>query len=361
MTTSQRPRGGGSGKSSASKKSTRNPAAAAAKGRGTKKTSSGSKRRSTASSPKAAAARRNRPAKVAQAKPPRSGPFRFLFDGHGHDAWGLILIVAGVLAGLGIWFGMGAIVGRGINNGTGILIGLLRFVLPLVLVAAGVILIRGPRDNPAESSGAGPFEAAGAGPSDSEPPARDHTAVMPEMAHALPPRHSSPAKVLLGGVLAAFVILGLAHLALAGSANVEDDGVDAFNTAGGLLGSATAGLLAGVIGTIGTVVVLVLVGVFAVSLMSGRSIRELARWISVVTTPALAKGGGWLSGLFRISGNAGDSSADADPTSPSVRLYDQESTDDLEETLASPPEPEQQEPPTKRARKKPPPVAVLHR
>lgn len=225
----------------------------------------------------------------------------------------------GVVAALGIWFGLGAVVGRGIANGTGIALGVLRLLVPLALLGAGIALIRGPRTT-AEQSDA------------PKPNPEGHTSVMDvsEIAASEPPApHHSPRRTLSGLILSALVVVGLAHLMLAGEASVDTDGIDAFSSAGGLAGASTAGALASAIGTIGAIVLLVLLGVLAISLLSGRSLKQMAQWISRATNPALAKGGGWLSGLFRIG--ADDSAEPADDSSleaPSVDLYDQDDGDE---------------------------------
>jgi hypothetical protein len=59
------------------------------------------------------------------------------------DVWGLFLVVAAVLCGLGIWFDLTGPFGRFMRSVTGTLVGSARVGLPLAMAAIGWVLIRG--------------------------------------------------------------------------------------------------------------------------------------------------------------------------------------------------------------------------
>ncbi|PLS76334.1 MAG: hypothetical protein CYG61_02565, partial [Actinobacteria bacterium] len=59
------------------------------------------------------------------------------------DVWGLVLIVVGVLAGLGIYADLTGPAGRALQHGAGAVLGLARFVLPVALCGVGAVLVQG--------------------------------------------------------------------------------------------------------------------------------------------------------------------------------------------------------------------------
>jgi hypothetical protein len=231
-----------------------------------------------------------------------SSPLRLLFDGRGHDVWGLVLVALGAISALGIWFSSGAIVGRWADTVAGALLGLLRVAVPLALVVGGVLLIRGPR------------QVASA--ADADTPADED-----EGAHGDPTLEirRSPGRIaamVAGGLLSGVVIMGFAHLMAANGSTIEADGLDAYRGAGGLAGAGIAATLEGVIGPWGTAVVLVALAVLAVSLIGGWSLGQMARFLATHTGPALAATGRWLAGLFRLDPEARNA---ADPLRPGRR------------------------------------------
>ena len=78
------------------------------------------------------AARKKPAAKKKQARPE-----------HHVELWGVGLVVAGVLAALGTWFDLTGPFGRAVRDLTGGLVGVVRFVVPLLLVWMGALLVRG--------------------------------------------------------------------------------------------------------------------------------------------------------------------------------------------------------------------------
>jgi DNA segregation ATPase FtsK/SpoIIIE, S-DNA-T family len=77
--------------------------------------------------------------RASAARPP---VLRSAFDGHVLDAWGLVLLTLGMVAGLGIYLDVAGPAGTAIDRGAGAAIGLVRYVLPVGLVAAGLALVR---------------------------------------------------------------------------------------------------------------------------------------------------------------------------------------------------------------------------
>ena len=66
------------------------------------------------------------------------------------DVWGLILIVGGLVAALGIYADLTGPAGRALRDGAGALLGWARLAAPLVLVGIGAVLVQGrPRQEPA--------------------------------------------------------------------------------------------------------------------------------------------------------------------------------------------------------------------
>ncbi|HUR18071.1 MAG TPA: DNA translocase FtsK 4TM domain-containing protein [Acidimicrobiales bacterium] len=59
------------------------------------------------------------------------------------DVWGLVLIVIGLLAGLGIYADLTGPAGRALQGGAGAGLGLARFVLPVALCGVGAALVQG--------------------------------------------------------------------------------------------------------------------------------------------------------------------------------------------------------------------------
>jgi len=57
--------------------------------------------------------------------------------------WGLVLIVGGVLAGLGIFADLTGPAGRAVRDGSAAALGLGRVLLPVALIGVGAVLVRG--------------------------------------------------------------------------------------------------------------------------------------------------------------------------------------------------------------------------
>lgn len=236
-----------------------------------------------------------------------------LFDGRGHDVWGLVLIVLAAVAAAGIWFSSGAIIGRWMDSATGALFGFVQGLVPVGLAIGGVLLIRGPRQSRVDVR-----DDARSGAT------VDDTAEMDISATGSTVKRT--ATLVVGGVLAAVVLMGFSHLIAADGATVANDGVDAYRSSGGLFGAGIAATLQGIIGTWGTAAVLLGLALLAVSLISGWSLRQMARSVSTASRPAVSATTAWLAGLFRVSGSSDDDSEDAELSAgtPRPTLYDQD-------------------------------------
>jgi S-DNA-T family DNA segregation ATPase FtsK/SpoIIIE len=156
---------------------------------------------------------------------------RSLIDGRSHELIGVVLIGAGLLAGLAMYFDLAGPVGRGIETLFGWVIGLVRYALPVVLVVCGVALIR-----------------------------RGAT--------------SSPVRLLVGWSMILVATLGLLHIAR-GPTGVTTEG-EAMSTAGGWVGSLIAEPLRALVQSAGAVVVLVMVVLGGVLLVTQTSLTTMA-------------------------------------------------------------------------------------
>ena len=172
-----------------------------------------------------------------------------VLSGHRSDLWGLGAILLGLLSAVSLWFGAAGVVGVVVDNGLAAGVGLIRFVVPLGLVALGVALIRG--------SG-----------TDGE--------------------SEWPARVTVGGILLLMSLSGLLHVARARPG--IGDTVDEWGAAGGLLGIGFGGALHAAAAVTGSVLILGLLGMVAVIVLTGSSVGALGRVFVMIVGPPL----GWL-------------------------------------------------------------------
>ncbi len=241
------------------------------------------------------------------------------FDGHGHDAWGLGLIVAGVVSGLGIYLNSAGPVGHGIAVGTGWLIGRAALLVPVVLLASGLLLVRGPR--------------------------------VDELGEPVDDEMVDTIRLGIGSALLALATTGLLHLA--GGQPGLDAGTDTLTRAGGSVGSAVGGALVGLIGSWGAGIVLVALAVLAAVVATGTTVRTAADGTAERIRPV-------RHGLAAVFGRLFVLRADQEAGLEDWGLYDQDAEDDLApviplavdgtEVASAPAEPDAAEKP-KRARK----------
>ena len=177
-----------------------------------------------------------------------------VLSGHRDDLLGLVTILLGLLTAVSLWFGAAGAVGVVVDDGLAAGFGLIRFVVPLGLVALGVSLIRG-----------------GAG-GESEWPTR----------------------LTVGGILLLMSLSGLLHV-LRGRPGISDS-VDEWGAAGGLLGIGLGGALHAGAAVTGAVLVLGLLGIVGVIVLTGSSAGAMGRGLVVIVAPPL----GWLKAQVQL-------------------------------------------------------------
>ena len=219
-----------------------------------------------------------------------SAELRQAVEGREHEYFGLALIGVGVLLGLAIYFRLAGILGRGISELVGWVVGFGRFAVPVVLVAVGVAFVR-----KGESS--------------------------------------SPVRLAVGWSMVGVAGLGILHIFRTPDGWDDWDGmVDA----GGLLGAAVATPLEALIAAAGAVVVLVAVFLGGVMLITSTSLRTMAantgRGVGTVARPLGRVAKKAISDLSTLSSERGSERDDryrgelpAAPRSPGsggITLYD---------------------------------------
>ncbi len=197
---------------------------------------------------------------------------------------GIAIVVAGVVAALGVYLDVAGPVGDGIDTALGWILGLGRFLLPPALVAIGVVAIR-----------------------------------RNESEHRL--------RVAVGGVIVVVAALGLLHLARGGGHMTAK--VDALAPAGGWIGAVIAQPLRTLLSIVGAVVVLLAVLLGGVLIVTGMSlpvlVQKLRANFSTVAVPT-ARAAKKLIKEIQTSGDWGEDKAERD-----VQFFDQ----------SAPPVPEQ--------------------
>ncbi len=193
------------------------------------------------------------------------------FDGHGHDAWGLLCLALGLISALGIYGDLAGPAGGALDTGAGLLVGVARVLVPFALVLLGVRLIRGPGDDEARSIGA-----------------------------------------IVGSVLAGLSITGLLHLVTGGDADAWSR--EALRDGGGAIGGATAVPADALLGPWGSALLLGVVGLLGIVLITRVSVRTAADAAAAGVRPV----GSWVSrtfgALFRLGMDEPDA-GDADEAS----------------------------------------------
>ncbi len=226
-------------------------------------------------------------------------------EGHGRELAGLVCIAAGLVTGLGTYADLAGPVGRAFRWLEGALLGLGRFLVPLALLALGVLLIRSGRD----------------------------PATPEEDLHL---SSGVPARAVVGGLVCAVAGLGLLHLGR--GAPHFDAGVDAVARAGGYLGALIGAPLRALLGPVASVLVLVIVAVAGVVLLTHLSLRAAAGRTAAGVKPVGGVVGRAVASLFRIGGpDRAGAGAQEDPTFAPGAV---EPTDPPEITQVLPPEDE---------------------
>jgi len=202
---------------------------------------------------------------------------------HGHhaDAWGLGLLAAGALVGLGVYADVAGPFGRVVDAGVGAGVGMVKLAVPIALVVTGIGVLRGPE--PAEPDA--------------------------DLEHR-------GARFALASVLLLIAACGLLHMSASQPSITE--GVDALGDAGGLLGLAVASPLAAVVATPGALLVLSTLGLVGLVVLTQTSVRAVAG--SAVGAGSVVRGLGRR--LFEPPGGGAD--AGTSPSEHAAPLYDQD-------------------------------------
>ena len=190
---------------------------------------------------------------------------RQAFDGHGHDVGGLIAIVTGIVAGLGIYADIAGPVGRALGQGIGAAVGWAAWLVPPALIALGVLLVRGPRTE----SGADP---------------------------------AALVRPLVGAGLVLVAACGL--LDLLGGQPEFGDPIDDLVKAGGALGIAVGGTLGGLLGPWAAGFVLVAVAIVGVLIITRTSMRAAAGRTAAGVKPVTGALGKAFAPLFEVGDRA---------------------------------------------------------
>ncbi|MEZ5180287.1 MAG: DNA translocase FtsK [Acidimicrobiales bacterium] len=210
--------------------------------------------------------------------------------GHGADFAGIVAIVLGILAGLGVYADSGGPLGEAAASGVGYVVGAARVVAPVVLVALGILLVRGA-------------------------PVRELAADDPTLVDEDPLVAEHPfARSIFGSLLVSIAALGLLHLLR--DAPRFADGADALADAAGYLGALFGAPLRAVIGPIGAGIVLVAVGFAGILVLTRTTVRHVvgtgAAGVAAGAKPVGRTLGTYLGQLFSLGSERSAAGADTD-------------------------------------------------
>ncbi len=199
--------------------------------------------------------------------------------GHGADFAGIVLIVIGVVAGMGVYADAGGPVGRGTADLVGFVVGAARVIMPILLVVLGALLVRG-----------APLPKA-VDPDD------------PTVVDADPQAAEHPfARNVFGGVLIAIAGLGLLHL-LRGAPRF-DAGADALADSAGYVGAAIGAPIRAAISPIGAAVVFLAIGFAGALVITRTTVRHVAgktaAGVAKGARPVGRQAGAFFNNLFSL-------------------------------------------------------------
>ncbi len=257
---------------------------------------------STAPAKRAAA-----PAPTPTRREQASSGIREAVDGREDEFWGLGFLAVGILLALGIWFTVAGPLGRGANTVVGWFTGVGRYLVPVVLIAVGVALVRKGRS-----------------------------------AHRV--------RLALGWGLSALAVLGVLHV-VRGPEEIWG-GFDTLGRAGGWLGALVGEPLRSLLASAGAIVVLGLMFLGGVLLITGSSVKTAAgnvsRGVSAIAVPAGRR-------LRTAMGNVSTLKSDREATGehPTPQVYDFAQDDDWSDDEAAAAKPKR----TRTPKPLPPPIA----
>ncbi len=213
---------------------------------------------------------------------------------HAGDVVGLLCIAVGIVAGMGVYANAAGPVGRGLDDGIGMVVGWGRVIVPVGLVALGIVLVRGVPDD-----------------EDPDP--------------------ASQSYLWVGGLMIAIGGCGLLHLT--NGRPGLDAPVDDLVDAGGLLGVAAAAPLAAGIAPWGAGLILGALVLAGLVVLTRVPVRVAAESTAAATRPA---GLALVDAAKRVGGNLFSLGGSPTPAH-GVRLFDQDADQliDLDEPEAA--------------------------
>jgi DNA segregation ATPase FtsK/SpoIIIE, S-DNA-T family len=207
------------------------------------------------------------------------------FDGRGHDVWGMVFIVAGLVSALAIYFDLGGPLGQFIDDSSGFLVGLLRVLMPPALIGCGALLIHSGGDKE---------------------------------------REGDDFRTIAGAVVVLVALSGFCHLFGGQPSLNEDDRVGRLSDAGGLLGLAVAAPLERVAWMFGATIVLTAVAFLGAVMFIGIPVRDAVAVLHRAISPLGSALNSSLRSLFTLGRERGSADGDEDDTeADTIDLRDQ--------------------------------------
>ena len=211
--------------------------------------------------------------------------------GHGADFAGIVLIVLGLVAAMGVYADAGGPVGRGTADLVGFVVGAARVLVPILLIVLGALLVRG-APLPKEADPDDPTVV------DVDPQAAEHPF----------------ARNVFGGVLLAIAGLGLLHLVR--GAPTFSEGADALADSGGYLGAAIGAPVRAAISPIGAALAFLALGFAGILVITRTTVRHVAgktaAGVAAGARPVGRQAGAWLSDLFSLGSERAATEGDAE-------------------------------------------------
>ena len=212
--------------------------------------------------------------------------------GHGADFAGIVLIVIGVVAGMGVYADAGGPVGRGTADFVGFVVGAARVIMPILLIVLGALLVRG-----------APMPKA-ADPDD------------PTVVDVDPQAAEHPfARNVFGGVLIAIAGLGLLHVFR--GAPGFDEGADAMADAAGYLGGVIGAPIRAAISPVGATIAFLAIGFAGALVITRTTVRHVAgktaAGVAKGARPVGRQAGAFFHNLFSL-GSEREDEGDGSPS-----------------------------------------------
>src|SRR5258706_6313864 len=226
------------------------------------------------------AARRRRTSRLA--------PVRHALAGHEADFAGLLLLALALVGALAIWLNLAGAIAEGVRIGVGTSVGVAEAVVPLLLGAAGVLLIR-------------------------DRPLGDRT------------------RLAIGGGLVAVAVTGLAHVAR--GPELFPGGRDELRRAGGIVGALVGHPLENALSSWGAALLLAGIGLAGLLIITRTTIAAATRRATAVVKPGVSAARRALGNMTTLAGERLGMRDDVDggPSDDEIAptLYDVETEDEI--------------------------------